>query len=138
MSEVKHIVLFDGVCNLCNSSVQFVVKRDKKAQLHYASLQSKVGQDLLAKYKIDTKNVDSIVFVSNGKAYIESTAALKIAGFLQFPYNLLQVFIVIPTFIRNLVYRWIARNRYRWFGKEEVCMMPDASISARFLDTKSA
>jgi predicted DCC family thiol-disulfide oxidoreductase YuxK len=137
MSEPKHIVLFDGVCNLCNSSVQFVVKRDKRAQLHYANLQSKLGQQLLNQHKIDTQKVDSIVFISNGKAYVESTAALKIAAFLEFPYNLLQAFIIVPAFIRNIVYRWIARNRYRWYGKEEVCMMPDPSISARFLDTKA-
>lgn len=135
MEEHNHIVLFDGVCNLCQSSVQFLLKHDKKGKLKYASLQSKFGKELLQKYKIDTNKVDSIVFVSNGKAFIESSAALKIAGFLNFPLNALQVFWIVPKFIRDRIYKWVARNRYKWFGKEETCMLPTEDISARFLDT---
>ncbi len=131
----NHIVLFDGVCNLCQGSVQFLIKHDKKGQLKYASLQSKLGGKLLKQYKMDGENVDSIVFISNNKAYKESTAAIKIAQKLNFPFNLLQVFWIIPLFIRNPLYRWVARNRYKWFGKEETCMLPSEEISARFLDT---
>lgn len=136
MEKHNHIVLFDGVCNLCQSSVQFLLKHDKKGVLRYASLQSKFGRELLQKYQhqVDTNKIDSIVFVSDGRAYIESAAALEIAGFLDYPFNFLQIFWFFPKFIRNPIYRWVARNRYKWFGKEETCMLPTEDISARFLD----
>ena len=133
MTDWNRIILFDGVCNLCNSSVQFTIKRDKNELLKFASLQSEVGEALLEKYNLKGDTIDSVVFIENGKAYTESTAAIKVARHLGFPWNLLQVFLIFPAALRNIVYQWIARNRYKWFGKKDSCMLPDASMQARFL-----
>ena len=133
MTTWNRIILFDGVCNLCNASIQFIIKRDKKNLFKFASLQSDVGKSLLAQHHIDGTKMDSVVYIENGKAFTESTAAIRVAGYLGFPWNLLQVFLIVPSMIRNVVYQWIARNRYKWFGKQDSCMLPDASLEARFL-----
>lgn len=133
MKQLNHIVLFDGVCNLCNGSVQFLIKHDKNANLKYASLQSEIGKELCNEFGVDAVILNSIIFISEGKAYNESSAVLRITKFLDFPYNVLRIFVIVPKFIRNPIYRWIARNRYKWFGKEEKCMLPSESISARFI-----
>lgn len=133
MTSWNRIILFDGVCNLCNASIQFIIKRDQKGLFKFASLQSEVGKTLLAQHHIDGTKMDSVVYIENGKAYTESTAAIRVAGYLGFPWNLLQVFLIVPSVIRNVVYQWIARNRYKWFGKQDSCMLPDASLEARFL-----
>lgn len=134
MTDSDRIVLFDGVCNLCNGSVQFIIRNDKEGKLKFASLQSDNGQQLLSRYSIDRSKVDSIVFIDQGKAYIESTAALRIAGYLDGLWKILVVFRIVPVFIRDAVYRWIARNRYRWFGKQDSCMMPEPGVRERFLE----
>ncbi|MEZ5002602.1 MAG: thiol-disulfide oxidoreductase DCC family protein [Chitinophagales bacterium] len=133
MTTWNRIILFDGVCNLCNASIQFIIKRDEKNLFKFASLQSDVGKSLLAQHHIDGTKMDSVVYIENGKAFTESTAAIRVAGYLGFPWNLLQVFLILPSMIRNVVYQWIARNRYKWFGKQDSCMLPDASLEARFL-----
>lgn len=133
MTTWNRIILFDGVCNLCNASIQFIIKRDKKNLFKFASLQSDVGKSLLAQHHIDGTKMDSVVYIENGKAFTESTAAIRVAGYLGFPWKLLQVFLIVPSMIRNVVYQWIARNRYKWFGKQDSCMLPDASLEARFL-----
>jgi len=126
---VNHgIVLFDGVCNLCNSSVQFIIKRDTKDYFRFDSLQSYIekGNSLPI-------NEDSIILIENGQFYSRSTAALRIAKRLNGLWKLLYVFIIVPPFIRNAVYDYIARNRYRWFGKQDSCMMPTAEMREKFL-----
>jgi predicted DCC family thiol-disulfide oxidoreductase YuxK len=130
----EHIVLFDGVCNLCNSGVQFIIKKDKKNLFKFAALQSEFGQEILGNYDISTKNMDSFVYVHKGRAYTKSTAALKIARELKRGWQLFYVFIVIPAFIRNLFYDLVAKNRYKWFGKKDSCMIPTPELKAKFLD----
>ncbi|HUH28064.1 thiol-disulfide oxidoreductase DCC family protein [Gelidibacter sp.] len=134
LEENKKLILFDGVCNLCNASVQYVIKNDKKDVFRYAALQSDVGQTLIKKFKIDTAKTDSILLYSpeKGIAY-KSTAALKIASQLGFPRNLMGVFLIVPAFIRNWVYDYIARNRYKWYGKKEECMIPTKELKSKFL-----
>ncbi|MBC7425433.1 MAG: thiol-disulfide oxidoreductase DCC family protein [Bacteroidia bacterium] len=126
------VILFDGVFNLCNSSVQFVIKHDKKAVFHFTALQSEEGKKLIANFG-KTSALDSILLVENGKIYSESTAALRIAKRLGFPVNWLYGLIIVPAFLRNQVYKFIARNRYKWFGKQESCMLPTPELKSRFL-----
>ena len=134
MNSNQHIVLFDGVCNLCNNGVQFIIKKDKKNLFKFAALQSEFGQKLLEKHQISTENMDSFVYVHQEKAYIKSTAALKIAKELKRGWQLFYIFIIIPAFIRNLFYDLVAKNRYKWFGKKDSCMIPTAELKAKFLN----
>jgi predicted DCC family thiol-disulfide oxidoreductase YuxK len=130
----KKLILFDGICNLCNTSVQYVIKHDDKDVFFFAPLQSETGKKIINHYNIDTSKIDSILLYSedNGLAY-KSTAALKIASKLGFPLHLLIVFFIVPTFIRNVVYDYIAKNRYKWFGKREECMIPTKKLKEKFL-----
>lgn len=128
------MILFDGVCNLCNNSVQFVIKKDKKKAFYFTSLQSNAGQQLLAQYRLSPNRFDSFVLIDNQKAYIRSTAALRVVKRLGGLWTLLYAFIIIPPFIRNAIYDWVARNRYQWFGKSESCMLPTPELKARFLN----
>lgn len=130
----KKLVLFDGVCNLCNRSVQYIIKHDKKNVFLFAPLQSEVGQDLISQFNIDTSKTDSILLYEHLKGIsIKSTAALMIFRSLGFPYNLMTVFFIIPAFIRNLLYDYIAKKRYKWFGKLDNCMVPTRELNDRFL-----
>lgn len=128
------IILFDGVCNLCNGAVQFIIERDKKQQFRFASLQSDIGKQYQTKAGLSTDSIDTILLVENGKIYQKSSAALRIARRLDGLWFVLFGFIIIPTFIRNGVYDWIARNRYRWFGKQDSCWMPTPDLKVLFLD----
>lgn len=112
------IILFDGVCNLCSSSVQFVIKHDSEQKFKFASLQSDIAKSILQDFAAASTSFNSVILVEEGKVYYRSTAALRIAKQLSFPYNLLYAFIIVPPFIRNLVYDYIAKNRYQWFGKK--------------------
>ncbi|MBJ7882451.1 thiol-disulfide oxidoreductase DCC family protein [Gelidibacter salicanalis] len=134
LEKNKQLILFDGVCNLCNSSVQYVIKHDQQDIFRYTALQSEVGQEILEHYKIDTSKTDSILLYSeeNGIFY-KSTAALKIASQLGFPRNIMVIFIIIPPFIRNWVYDFIAKNRYKWYGKKDECMIPTPELKSKFL-----
>lgn len=135
MENDKKIILFDGVCNLCNSSVQFVIKRDKKDRFRYAALQSDIGKQLVQERNIDSRQVDSIILIEPGVAYYtKSDAALEIAKDLGGFWSLLVVFQWVPTSIRNAVYDFVARNRYKWFGKKEACMVPTPELKAKFLE----
>jgi predicted DCC family thiol-disulfide oxidoreductase YuxK len=125
-------VLFDGVCNVCNYWVQFIIKRDPKAQFKFASLQSEEAQLLLQAHK-QKVTLDSIVLLQDGKVYTESTAILQIFKKLTGMWKLLSVFHIIPKFIRDSFYRWFAKNRYRWFGQQESCMIPTPEVRQRFL-----
>ncbi len=133
MKKEQRIILFDGVCNLCNSGVQFIIKKDKKNLFKFAPLQSEHGQEILEKHQISTKNMDSFVYAYKGRAFTKSTAALKIAKELKRGWQLFYVFIVIPAFLRNFVYDLVAKNRYKWFGKKDSCMIPTPELKAKFL-----
>ena len=135
LKEEQQIVLFDGVCNLCSGGVQFILKRDRKDLFRFASLQSELGKQLLAERQIDPKTTDSMVLIQPGKAfYLRSEAALIIGKQLPGLWKLLAVFQWIPSSIRDIVYDFMARNRYRWFGKKESCMIPTPELKAKFLD----
>ncbi len=127
------IILFDGICNLCNGSVQYVVKHDSKQLFRFASLQSDTGQILLKKYNLPENNFNSFVLIQNDRAYIKSTAALMVAKKLDGFVKVLYAFIIVPPFIRNGVYNLIAKNRYKWFGKRASCMIPTPALSHLFL-----
>jgi predicted DCC family thiol-disulfide oxidoreductase YuxK len=129
----KTILLFDGYCNLCHSSVQFVLKHEKKPEIYFTSLQSNVGLEILEFYKIDPSKTDSLVLIEKNKAYIKSSAALRVSRHLKGLYSMGFTFLVIPSFIRNWVYDFIAKNRYKWYGKKDSCIIPDENLAKRFL-----
>lgn len=127
------VILFDGVCNLCNGAVTYIIKRDPKDRFRFAALQSDIGNALVSQHAIDTSKVDSIILIDNDKVYVKSSAALRIARFMKGGYPLLYGFMIVPNFIRNWVYDLIARNRYKWYGKKESCMIPTPELKAKFL-----
>ena len=129
----KTILLFDGYCNLCHSSVQFVMKHEKKQELYFTSLQSPVGIELLNYYKIDPTKIDSLVLIEKNKAYTKSSAALRLSKYLKGVYAFGYSFLIVPVFIRNWVYDFIAKNRYKWCGKKDNCIIPDENLAKRFL-----
>jgi len=134
LTRHKQLILFDGVCNLCNASVQFIIKHDKKDIFRFTALQSEAGQELIKKYNIDMVKTDSIILYSETQGiFYKSTAALKIASYLGFPRNIMVVFLIIPPFIRNRVYDYIAKNRYKWYGKRETCMVPTPELQNKFI-----
>ena len=128
------IVLFDGVCNLCNSSVQFIIKHDKKKQFRFGSLQGNYGQAFLKKYNLPADNFNSFILQEDDKVYTRSAGALRMLKHLGGGWSLLYGFIIVPKFIRDGIYNWFARNRYKWFGKREECMVPTPDLKARFLE----
>ena len=132
-SEARHIVFFDGVCNLCNGAVQFIIKRDRHAIFHFSALQSAAGQRALQRFGLPADHFESFLLLENNRLYTQSTAALRVCRQLNGLWKLLYVFIIIPPFIRDIFYSFIARNRYQWFGRRESCMMPDIELSHRFL-----
>ncbi len=127
------IILFDGVCNLCNGAVNFVIKRDKKNLIQFASLQSEAAHQLLADYNIASRKMESFIFIENGKGYTYSTAALKVCKHLNSLWPLFYGFIIVPPFIRDGIYKWIAKNRYKWFGQKNECMIPSPELQSKFL-----
>ena len=127
------IILFDGVCNLCNGAVNFVIKRDPGNVFKFTPLQEKQGVLLLKKHAIDAQELDSIVLVENKKVYTKSSAALRIARKLSNLWPLFFVLLIIPRFIRDGVYDFIAKNRYKWFGKKEQCIIPTPGLREKFL-----
>jgi predicted DCC family thiol-disulfide oxidoreductase YuxK len=127
------IILFDGVCNFCNGAVNFIIKKDKKRAFRYAALQSDAGQQLLKQYHLSTTNLDSFVLVFEGKVYIKTSAALHVGYILGGAWKLTGIFKIFPSPIRDMAYNLIARNRYRWFGKKESCMIPTAEVRSLFL-----
>ncbi len=129
----KDIVLFDGYCHLCNSSIRFIIKHEKNQKLFFASLQSSTGVKLLKQFQIDAQTTDSIVLIQGNQAYVKSSAALRISKYLKGLYPLLYGFMIVPSVLRNWVYDFIARNRYTWFGKIEYCEIPDEKMKQRFL-----
>jgi len=133
--EGKKVVLFDGVCNLCNGAVNFIIKRDKNDMFRYASLQSEIGQALAKEVGVDASKLDTILLIEPAVAYYhKSTAALQIARQLSGGYSLLSIFLIFPKFLRDWIYDIIAKNRYKWFGKKESCAVPSPRLKALFVD----
>ncbi len=133
MVNTYPLVLFDGVCNYCNTMVNFAIRNNSKRNLRFATLQSAVGQRVRKQYNIGA-DVDSLVFVENNTAFVYAAAALRICRYLDWPAKALYVFNIFPYFMSNPVYKWIAKNRYKWFGKKEVCMIPTPEVRSLFLD----
>lgn len=129
----KTILLFDGYCNLCHSSVQFVLKHEKNNDLYFTSLQSPSGIEILNHYSINPKKTDSLVLIEKNKAYIKSSAALRVSKYLKGLYPIAFGLLIIPSFIRNWIYDYVAKNRYKWFGKMDNCLVPDGNLLKRFL-----
>jgi predicted DCC family thiol-disulfide oxidoreductase YuxK len=129
-----NLVFFDGVCNLCNSTVQFLLKIDKHQRLQFGSLQGETAKKILPAYQISTEKLTSIIFIHNDKAYTESTAVIEIFHVIGGSWSIMYIFKIIPAFIRNGFYRLIARYRYQWFGKKKQCLIPSSSLKSRFLD----
>lgn len=132
---MSRTILFDGVCNLCNGFVRFVIARDPAAQFRFAALASPPTAVVLRQVGVAAPLPDSLVLVEDGKAYFRSDAPLRIARGLRFPWPLLYGFIVVPRFIRDRIYDVIAARRYRWFGRRDVCMVPTPELERRFLDS---
>jgi predicted DCC family thiol-disulfide oxidoreductase YuxK len=127
-------VLFDGVCNLCDASVQFIIRHDPDALFRFASFQGSRGAEIAREHGVDPGALESIVLIEDGRVHRKSGAALRIARRLRFPWPLTYTFMIVPPFVRDAVYEFIGRRRYRWFGRKEVCWMPDSSLRTRFLD----
>ena len=127
------IIVFDGVCNFCNGAVNFTIKRDKKSVIKFTALQSETGRQILHQYGLPADDMRSFLFIENGKLYNKSTAALKVCRYLKNLWPLCYGFIIVPAFIRNGIYDWIAKNRYKWFGERQECMIPTPEVRARFL-----
>ena len=134
MIDEKPIIFFDGFCNLCNRSVQFIIKKDKKKQFRFASLQGKAGQELLEKFNLPADNFNSFILAERDHIYTRSTAVLRMLRKLGSGWQLFYGVIIVPRFIRNAIYNWIARNRYKWYGKKNECMVPTPELKERFLD----
>ncbi len=132
-SAAETIVLFDGVCNLCNGSVQFLLRRDRRRRFRFAALQSAAGQALLEEYGLPTQILPTIVVLEGGQARVRSDAALHLARRLPWPWPALAVFRILPRPLRDALYDFVARHRYRWFGRTESCMLPTPDVADRFL-----
>lgn len=131
--ETRRVILFDGVCNLCNAAVRFIINRDPHGLFAFAPIQSPTGQRLTQRHQINTTDLDTLILIVDDKIYTRSSAALMIARYLQRPWPMMYGFILLPAIIRDAVYRMLARNRYRMFGRLDVCMNPTADVKDRFL-----
>lgn len=127
------VIFFDGFCNLCSATVQFTIERDHNAVFRFASLQGEYAQEKLALFNIEPNQSNSLILIENNKVYQRSTAALKVARRLNGLWPLLYSFIILPRFIRDAVYNYVAKNRYKWYGKKESCWLPTAELKGRFL-----
>lgn len=134
INTAQNVILFDGVCNLCSGSVQFTIKRDKKKFFRFASLQSAYGQRQLQKFEIDSNQLQSVILIRANQVFQQSDAALEIARKLNGGWPLLYIFKIIPRFIRDAVYRLVANNRYRFFGKKDACWIPTPELRDRFIE----
>lgn len=133
MALKEAIVLFDGVCNLCNGTVRFVSRRDPVGKLRYASLQSDYGQRTLERFNRPKDELDTFILLEDDRIHTRSTAALRLTRYLRFPWPLLSVFLGVPRPLRDAAYNWVARNRYAWFGRVEACPLPTPELESRFL-----
>ncbi len=131
--EDKHIILFDGVCNLCNGFVQFVIKNDSENYFQFAPLQSEIGTEIQKKAALNPKNLSSVVYYKNGEIHTKSTAALEIGKKLKKWSVLSSILFIFPKFFRDFIYDFIAKNRYKWYGKTDSCMIPTPELQNKFL-----
>jgi predicted DCC family thiol-disulfide oxidoreductase YuxK len=131
---LERTILFDGVCNLCSGWVQFVSKRDPNKKFNFSSLQSEYSAKRLKELNYQGTELSSIIYIKEGKVYSQSTAVLNIVSELSWGWPLLYVFIIVPKFIRDFVYDFVARNRYRWFGEKDVCEIPDKIDPSVFIE----
>lgn len=129
------VILFDGVCNLCNGFIQFIIKRDPEAKFRFAALQSDFAKDELQKRNINPNVINTVIFLDQNLTYTQSTAALEIAKKLGKGWQLLYPLILLPTSFRDFVYKLVAKNRYKWFGQKDSCMIPTPELKSRFLDS---
>lgn len=129
------VILFDGVCNLCNGFIQFIIKRDPEAKFRFAALQSDFAKDELQKRNINPNVINTVIFLDQNLTYTQSTAALEIAKKLGKGWQLLYPLIFLPTSFRDFVYKLVAKNRYKWFGQKNSCMIPTPELKSRFLDS---
>ncbi|MEZ0368417.1 MAG: thiol-disulfide oxidoreductase DCC family protein [Candidatus Sericytochromatia bacterium] len=127
------VLLFDGVCNFCNGSVNFIIDHDPKGYFKFAALQSEAGQKLLERFNLPRSDFDTMIVIEQDKVYTKSTAGMRIARHLGFPWSLGSLGLILPRFIRDAGYSLVARNRYKWFGKQDQCRIPTPEIRARFL-----
>lgn len=127
------ILLFDGVCNLCNGLVRFIIRRDRIARIKFAPLQSQAGQSIIQRFDISGKEINTVVYITGGKHFLKSSAILHLLKDLGNGWRLFYVFIIVPEFLRNFLYNLIARHRYTIFGKKDICMVPKPDIKGRFL-----
>jgi len=130
------VILFDGVCNLCNNWVQFVIKRDSNALFKFASLQSDAAKSIMESHNVQSQQLDSIILIDGTKVYTESSAVLHILSKLKGPIKTLAIFRIIPKGLRDKVYRFVAKNRYKWFGQQDACMIPTPDLKKRFIEDK--
>ncbi len=133
MVEQSPILLFDGVCNLCDQTVQFVLKNNSQQNVQFSSLQSEFGQEILSKYQLPTEDFQTLILLENNQIFTYSDAALKLCAHLDTPWNWLKIGLIIPKFIRDSVYKFVSNNRYRLMGKKEQCMIPDPAYKKRFI-----
>ena len=129
----EYVVLFDGVCNLCNASVQFIIRHDPPGRFKFAALQSDTGQKHLRRFGLDTGNFRSFILVTPSHVYQQSDAALEVARRLSGVWPCMYIFKIVPRFLRDAVYQWISRNRYRFFGRRNECMIPTPELKSRFV-----
>ncbi|MBK5272221.1 MAG: thiol-disulfide oxidoreductase DCC family protein [Bacteroidia bacterium] len=134
MNLSPQVVLFDGVCNFCNYWVNFAIKRDRGKKIKFTTLQGETAKQLLPQYFINPTSLSSVIFIDNGKAYTQSSAALRICKHLNGGWKLFYALLIVPKFIRDFFYNIIARNRYKWYGKRNECMIPAPGLRERFLD----
>lgn len=133
--SVEKVVLYDGVCNLCDATIRFILPRDSRGSLRFASLQGEYARAILARHGIPNLPApESLVYVENRRIFMHSDAVLRVARSLDFPWKLAAIFLFVPRSLRDVVYRWVARNRYRWFGKSEECLLPSPEWKSRFID----
>ncbi len=137
MTHAKSIIFFDGVCNLCNASIDFVIQRDRDDHFLVGALQEDFSRKLLSDFKVREDYLDSLVLLEKGEIYYKSTAALKIARNLSGVWPILYPLIFIPKFLRDPIYNWIGSNRYRWFGKKSTCRLPTPAEKAKFLSEET-
>jgi len=137
LDKTNKILLFDGVCNLCSGSVFFIIKRERNKLIRYAAVKSTQGKLLLKKYGIKDDYLGSLIFIDDGKAYFKSTGALRLCKYLKSLWPLLYALIVVPSFLRNSVYDFVAKNRYQWFGRKESCMFPIVELKSLFLNDEN-
>ena len=131
--DTEPILVFDGICNLCNGAVNLVIRNDKHKMIRFAAFQTDAGRELMRSYHFATNELVSFVFIENNRIYTRSTAALRVCRYLKGGWPLCYIFIIVPRFIRDAVYNLVAKKRYQWFGKTEQCMVPTPEIKNRFL-----